>query len=345
MKSKFGSASRFGLKLENLEHREVPAVLNNPPVPFFQILNTTEDNAVTGVLSAGDLDPGDFENFVFTVTDQPDNGSLMFAADGRTFTYTPNANYNNTEANPDFFAFVVSDGKDTSDPATVRFLVSAVNDVPTLAPATFSLPENTANGTVVGTVLGADVENDPLTYSIVGGNTNNAFAINPTTGVVTVNNTTALDFETTPTFTLTVQASDGVASVQAPVTINLTEVVENTQVGIDIRPGTTKNLVNTRSNGKLRVAILSTSTFDARTVNVESLRFGRTGTENSISRRSDGRARFEYCDVDCDGRLDLVVKFEIRKMGFVAGDTVGKLTGTLISGVSIFGEDSVRIRV
>ena len=67
------------------------------------------------------------------------------------------------------------------------------------------------------------------TFAITGGNTGNAFAINATTGQITVNDTTALNFETTPAFALTVQVTDNGTpnlSGSATVTINLTDVNE-----------------------------------------------------------------------------------------------------------------------
>ena len=100
----------------------------------------------------------------------------------------------------------VQDAGGLTDAATVTINLTDINEAPTVNNATFSLSENSANGTVVGTVAATDPDaGDTLTYSITGGNTNNAFAINSSTGQITVNNAAALDFETTPTFVLTVQ--------------------------------------------------------------------------------------------------------------------------------------------
>ncbi|MFO1004813.1 MAG: NF038122 family metalloprotease [Planctomycetaceae bacterium] len=72
-----------------------------------------------------------------------------------------------------------------------------------------NLNENVANGTIVGTVVASDVDaGQRLTYAIVDGNTGNAFAINPTTGQITVRNRLAVDYETNPVFQLTVQVTD-----------------------------------------------------------------------------------------------------------------------------------------
>ena len=91
--------------------------------------------------------------------------------------------------------------------------------------------ENAVNGTVVGTAVASDPDaGDTLSYAITGGNTGGAFAINASTGQITVNNPSALNFETTPSFSLTVQVTDagtpGLTDT-ATVTINLNNLNEN----------------------------------------------------------------------------------------------------------------------
>jgi Ca2+-binding RTX toxin-like protein len=87
--------------------------------------------------------------------------------------------------------------------------VTGVNDAPVLGDYTVSLAENSANGTAVETVSASDVDGDSPTYSITGGNTGSAFAINSTSGAITVADGNELDYETTTQYTLTVTASDG----------------------------------------------------------------------------------------------------------------------------------------
>jgi hypothetical protein len=94
--------------------------------------------------------------------------------------------------------------------------------------ATFSIPENSPNTTSVGTVTGSDPDaGDSLTYGIVAGNTGSTFAINSGSGEITVNDNTLLDFETNPTFVLTVRVTDtGALTDDASITINLSNVNE-----------------------------------------------------------------------------------------------------------------------
>ncbi|MEA3207025.1 MAG: hypothetical protein QOE70_82 [Chthoniobacter sp.] len=110
---------------------------------------------------------------------------------------------------------------------TASLVVNPVNDAPRIDDLITTLQEGSANGTAVASLNEAftnadfDVEGQALTYSITGGNTGATFAINPSTGAITVSNNALLDFNTHPAFTLTVQASDGTLSDTATVTVNL----------------------------------------------------------------------------------------------------------------------------
>jgi hypothetical protein len=99
---------------------------------------------------------------------------------------------------------------------------------PSIANQTFSVNENSGNGTSVGTAVATDPDlGDSLTYAITAGNTGTTFAINSATGGITVNNNTLLDFETHPTFSLTVSVTDtGLLSDTATITVNLNNVAE-----------------------------------------------------------------------------------------------------------------------
>ena len=126
-------------------------------------------------------------------------------------------------------------------------------------------------------------------------------------------------------------------------TLNDTWVLTNANgiitVTIDIKPGEDPPSINPKSKGKIRVAILSSSTFDATTqVDTTSLTFGHTGDEQSLAFcNPHGR------DVNGDGLLDLVCHFYKQKTGFQTGDTVGVLKGKTVTGTPIKGTDSIRI--
>ena len=98
---------------------------------------------------------------------------------------------------------------------------------PAVTASAFSIDENSANNTVVGTVVANDQDiGDTLSYAITAGNTGGAFSIDAN-GQIKVANSAALDFETNPTFNLTIEATDdGIPSLSdtTTVTISLNDV-------------------------------------------------------------------------------------------------------------------------
>ena len=102
-------------------------------------------------------------------------------------------------------------------------------------------------------------------------------------------------------------------------------------VAIDIKPDS----INPRRQGKMLVAILTTDTFDATTVDPSTVRFGVTGTEAAPVRAA-------LVDFDGDGRLDLVLHFDTQDTGIVFGDTAASLTGRTYGEQTIAGSAAIR---
>jgi MYXO-CTERM domain-containing protein len=119
----------------------------------------------------------------------------------------------------------VTDSGGLNTSATVTVNVNApgapVNNAPVIANQTFTINDGSANGTVVGSVVASDPDaGNTLTYSITGGNTGNAFSINASTGVLSVN--AAVSYTSNPTFNLSVRVTDnGMLSTTATVTVNV----------------------------------------------------------------------------------------------------------------------------
>jgi hypothetical protein len=110
-------------------------------------------------------------------------------------------------------------------------------------------------------------------------------------------------------------------------------------VNIDLKPGNSPNRIQLRTQGVVKVAILSTAEFDAPAlVDTASLTFGDTGREASlISCRKKG------IDVNRDELPDLLCNFSVPLSGFQPGSTVGILMGQTIDETPIAGSDSVTI--
>jgi hypothetical protein len=125
---------------------------------------------------------------------------------------------------------------------------------------------------------------------------------------------------------------DGDITLHFPAGGVLTEAALVTSVATDIKPGTTANSVNPRANGVIPVAILTTSTFDATTVDDSTVGFGPDGAAAVHS---------AIADVDTDGDLDMVLHFRTRATGIACGDTSASLTGETTGGQAIEGTDSI----
>ncbi len=121
------------------------------------------------------------------------------------------------------------------DRTTITVTVSDVNDnAPVFRPSTYSvqLREDLPVGHNVIRVLATDADqpntpNSNITYSITSGNTGNAFRI-LANGQIEISNT--LDFETTPSYSLTVVGRDGgspATSSTATVSVTVINVNEN----------------------------------------------------------------------------------------------------------------------
>ncbi len=210
--------------------------MNQAPANIFLSANSIAENAgvnaVVGMLS--NTDTGG--TYTYTLVDgdgDADNGSFNIL--GTTLRLTDSADYETKNAYS--VRINVSDG---THGFAKKFTISIddVNEAPTARDDAFSVAESSANGTPVGTVLATDPDpdknpsytrrpnvNSTLTYAITGGNTGNVFAIDPTTGAITVAD--ALDYETTPSYSLVVTVTDGGSpslSATATLTITVTDM-------------------------------------------------------------------------------------------------------------------------
>ncbi|MBR0783848.1 cadherin domain-containing protein [Bradyrhizobium iriomotense] len=180
--------------------------VNGPPVTYSLTGDTSGGgftiNATTGVVTVADPTKIDFETSggSYTVTAQASDGLLTSS---QTFT------------------IAVAD-------------VSPSTPVDANA-ATNTIAEGAANGSTVGiTASATDVNGPAVTWSLIGDTSGGGFTINATTGVVTVADSTKVDFETSGgSYTVTAQASDGTLASSQAFTIAVTDVAPSTPVDSD----------------------------------------------------------------------------------------------------------------
>ncbi|MCW2205021.1 hypothetical protein ABIF21_003808 [Bradyrhizobium elkanii] len=161
-------------------------------------------NATTGVITVADPSKLDYESapgHAYTVTAQASDGTL---ATSQTFTIAV------TEAPP-------------SVPVDSDAGANAI-------------AEGAANGSTVGvTASSIDVNGPPVTYALIGDTSGGGFTINATTGVITVADSTKLDYESAPghAYIVTAQASDGTTASSQTFTIAVTDVAPSAPVDAD----------------------------------------------------------------------------------------------------------------
>lgn len=105
------------------------------------------------------------------------------------------------------------------------------------------------------------------------------------------------------------------------------------QISIEVKPGdNTETPVNPKSHGKIPVALLSESDFNAMDVDESSLTFGATGDEHSLY-----MCHKNGMDVNGDGLPDKVCLFDTQTAGFSATDVMGTAKGRLLSPLGAAG--------
>ncbi len=133
--------------------------------------------------------------------------------------------HNDSDTTSDSFTFDLLDSSSNTLANQVFSInITPVNDSPSFSPQTRTIDENTGNGTPVGAALIAtdgDDGSQTLTFSETGGTGLSVFNITAG-GQISVENSAALDFETTTSFTYDVQVTDnGSPQLATPATITI----------------------------------------------------------------------------------------------------------------------------
>lgn len=116
-----------------------------------------------------------------------------------------------------------------------------------------------------------------------------------------------------------------------------------TYINIEVKPGQSGNdaPINPKSKGKIPVALLSSQSFQPMNVDTSTLRFGRTGTENSLSKCNKYGE-----DVNGDGFLDLICHFNNQAANFDYTSLEGIVTGQAkVDGQTISFEGRAPLKV
>ena len=203
---------------------ETTPVCNPPPVfdedPYtFTVDENALVDAPVGTVSAMDPDPGDAVTYHIT-----DDDGGPFAIDHRSGNITVQVALNHEESKEYTLTVEARDGRGGAGTATVNVTVADVNEAPAFDQDAyaFTVDEDAAAGAAVGDVSATDPDDgDTVTYQIKG----SVFAIDGRSGAITVN--AALDYETNPSYPLTVEVRDGEGLRDtATVTVTVADVNE-----------------------------------------------------------------------------------------------------------------------
>ncbi|MEZ6139568.1 MAG: cadherin domain-containing protein [Zavarzinella sp.] len=215
-----GGKSDTGIITINVTDVNEPPVFSQPTYNFNVNENAT-NNTVVGTVSA--TDP---EGTALTYAITAGNSDGAFAINATTGQITvANGTLLNFEALTQRNLTVsATDTASLVGTASVVIAINNVNEPPVMANQTFSVPENSAVNTLVGTVLASDPESAPLTFTMI--TTGTPFVINSSNGQIRVNSA-VLNHEVTPTYNVVVRVSEGTLTTDATMTINVTNVNES----------------------------------------------------------------------------------------------------------------------
>ncbi|MEY3622770.1 MAG: hypothetical protein RLZZ407_329 [Pseudomonadota bacterium] len=220
------------------------------------------------------------ETVAWSVTGGTDQGKFQIAADGTiAFVAAPDFEVPTDTDTNNTYVLTVS-ARDTANNISTQSVTVTVLDVNDGGPAftgtnatgagnaaaySFDYAENTAVGGTLGTVAATDPDGTAVTFSITAGNADGWFAINTSTGAITLtqagSTSLANNFEATPNLqTLTVSASDGMTATLIEVRLNETNV-DDIPPAITGPSGTSGSAVDSLSvnEGQTTVARLSAS--------------------------------------------------------------------------------------
>ena len=269
----------------------------------FSIDENSSNGTWIGAVVASDPDGDDL---TFTISGGTGQGT--FAIDNLGNLSVLNSGNLDYEKNTSLFIGVVVSDETESSIGTITIDINDVievgdNNAPVIEDQTFSIDENSSNGTWIGAVVASDPDGDNLSFSITGGSGENTFQID-NLGNFSVKDNTALDYETNTSLNVTVEVSDGSLSTSATITVNINDINENPGNTAPVVEDQTFSIDENSSNG---TGVGSVSASDA---DGDSLTFSITGGsgENTFSIDNDGNlAVSDNTELDYEVNISLIL--------------------------------------
>ena len=189
---------------------------NTPSITSSATFSAAENQTAIGTVTSTDED-GETISYSLSGTDA---SSMSINSSSGVLTFSSTPDY---ETKTSYSATVTATDGTNSTTQNITVNVTNVNDVAPVftSGATFSAAENqTAIGTITATDV--DTDNSSITFTVSG----SELSIGSSTGVIAF--VSAPDYETKTSYSATVTASDGTNSTTQNITVNVTNLNDNT---------------------------------------------------------------------------------------------------------------------
>ncbi|MEL6975066.1 MAG: BspA family leucine-rich repeat surface protein [Bacteroidota bacterium] len=185
----------------------------------FSVVDDLTETETIGTVVGTDEDD---DKLTYALVKNPDglftispNGELRLAQ-GKTLDFATAQQHNITVS--------VTDGQHT-ETANITITVTSANNAPTIAPQTFTVPENIAHPETIGEIVAEDPDGDDISFAILEQDEDNLFEVT-WRGMLRLVEGKSLDFATDSKHVITMAVGDNENSTSTQITIILTEVDE-----------------------------------------------------------------------------------------------------------------------
>ena len=107
------------------------------------------------------------------------------------------------------------------------------NNLPIVSGLNITINENKSNGSILDSIIASDADNETLYYTIESGNAFNTFTLDYNNGIISIADSSKVDYELIKEFTLKVHVTDTYDAVPCTVKISINNLNDNAPVIYD----------------------------------------------------------------------------------------------------------------
>ncbi len=219
----FSTSMNYSVTITDNTNEVIPEILSDSIAEF-------EENETGEIIIIEAIDSDPTNTITYIVVGGNDGNEFDIDGTSGILTFASPPNFESpTDHDADNIYEVLVGASDGENTASMLVEVTVLNaeEAPVGTDQVFTIDENSPAGATVGTLVAKDPDNGALRFEIVEGNDDDTFLLHDSTGILTVIDSTLLDFEANPTFLMTVEAIDADnTSVEFLVTVQLNDVDE-----------------------------------------------------------------------------------------------------------------------